>query len=179
METDPINQSWDTSETNTGIITTRTVNNIITKSKIQRKLEVDMANKKSNGEPSPEPKINHQENEISKIYVQMFAKQFNKILINKNKDDRIDQRDKNDKPQSNLVPRVDTKVNLESTLDEKDKIYFGFHLWVKTNIARIIYPYKGRYERKYKDDITIQQKTMTTLYPHDKSCDHSEMGGEV
>ena len=62
METDPINQSWDTSETNTGIITTRTVNNIITKSKIQRKLEVNMANKKSNGEPSPEPKINHQEN---------------------------------------------------------------------------------------------------------------------
>ena len=47
METDPINQSGDTSETNTGIITTRTVNNTITKSKIQRKLEVDMANKNS------------------------------------------------------------------------------------------------------------------------------------
>ena len=83
---DPINLSRDTSETNAGIITTRTVNNIITKSKIQRKLEVDMANKKSNGEPSPEPKINHQENEISKIDVRMFAKQFNK-MINKNKDD--------------------------------------------------------------------------------------------
>ena len=48
-EMDPNNQSGDTSETNAGIITTRTVNNIITKSKIQRKLEVDMANKKSNG----------------------------------------------------------------------------------------------------------------------------------
>ena len=45
-----------------------------------------MANKKSNGEPYPEPKINHQENEISKIDVWMFAKQFNK-MINKNKDD--------------------------------------------------------------------------------------------
>ena len=87
METDPINQSGDTSETNAGIITTSTVNNTITKSKTQRKWEADMANKKSNGEPSPEPKINHQENEISKIDVQMFAKQFNKILINKNKDD--------------------------------------------------------------------------------------------
>ena len=86
-ETDPNNQSGDTSETNAGIITTSTVNNTITKSKTQRKWEADMANKKSNGEPSPEPKINHQENEISKIYVQMFAKQFNKILINKNKDD--------------------------------------------------------------------------------------------
>ena len=93
----------------------------------------------------------------------MFAKQFNKILINKNKDDRIDQRDKNDKPQSNLVPRVDTKVNLESTLDEKDKIYFGFHLWVKTNIARIIYPYKGRFERKDKDDITDSQSNRRAL----------------
>ena len=109
----------------------------------------------------------------------MFAKQFNKILINKNKDDWIDPRHKNDKPKSNLGPRVDTKVNLENILDEKDKNYFGFHLWDKTKIARIIYPYKGRYERKDKDDIMIQEKTMTTLYPHDKSCDHSEMGGEV
>ena len=65
---------------------------------------------------------------------------------------------KNDKPKSNLVPRVDTKVNLENILDEKDKNYFGFHLWVKTKIARIIYPYKGRYERKYKDNITIQER---------------------
>ena len=85
-ETDPNNQSGDTIETNAGIIKTRTVNNTITKSKIQRKLEVDIANKKSNGEPSPEPKINHQENEVSKIDVQMFAKQFNK-MINTNKDD--------------------------------------------------------------------------------------------
>ena len=68
---------------------------------------------------------------------------------------------------------------MENILDEKDKNYFGFHLWVKTKIARIIYPYKGRYERKDKDDIMIQEKTMTTLYLHDKSCDHTEMRGEV
>ena len=68
METDPNNQSGDTNETNAGIITTRTVNNTITKSKIQRKLEVDMGNKKSNREPSPEPKINHQGNTLQLLF---------------------------------------------------------------------------------------------------------------
>ena len=77
-----------------------------------------MANNKSNGEPSPERKINHQENEVNKIDVQMFAEQFSKILINKKKDDPIDPRDKSNKPKSNLVPRVDRKVNLENILDK-------------------------------------------------------------